>query len=273
MFVGAAFQGDLTSEYLADRPWPSDGNPRDLTELQLRRRLSRCDTSKSLRTWLREFAQSIGFYGGRYLHLGHAPDGAREAAARPIRMLSTAINDDTGAASCTWPHDDPAIGKARTCFAPFVWSTRAAADLSERQRVWLNAERMRGVGAGIAVPIQDYQAGPAFLSLFGIDEAESVRLLDERCAQLAFLGAQFHAQAKDIVPLTDAATKRTLLTHREIECLRLAAIGSTVSASAAALGIASRTVEFHLGNAVTKLSAVNKIHAVAIATSNRLIAL
>ncbi len=140
------------------------------------------------------------------------------------------------------------------------------------QRDWLDSERARGIGAGIALPVQDYLAGPAYLSLFGVDEAQAVRLLEERAPELAFTAAQFHALAKILLPIADASNAPPPLTHREIECLRLAAIGWTVSASATALGIAGRTVEFHLGNAVGKLSAVNKIHAVAIATSGRLIA-
>ena len=237
------------------------------------RELHRCRNAESLRKWFRSFAQSVGFYGGRYLHLGHLPSGGREAAVRPIRFLSTAGNEGADGFSSGWKFDDPSIAIARSAFAPFAWSTRGGAALSDRQRAWMSAERVRGVSAGIAVPIQDYESGPAYLSLFGVDEAHAVGLLAERAAEFAFVGARFHAHAKATLPTADSAANQAALTHREIECLRLAAIGWTVSASATALGIAGRTVEFHLGNAAGKLNAVNKIHAVAIATSKRLIAL
>lgn len=235
--------------------------------------LNGCQSPDALRKWLREFARGLGFYGGRYLHLGHLPctsgHGERD---RPIRFLSTATSESATSEADAWLFDDPSIAAVRSSFEPFAWSTRGGVEMTQGQRDWLDSERARGIGAGIALPVQDYLAGPAYLSLFGVDEAQAVLLLEERAPELAFTAARFHALAKMLLPIADTNNAPPILTHREIECLRLAAIGWTVSASAAALGIAGRTVEFHLGNAVGKLSAVNKIHAVAIATSGRLIA-
>jgi PAS domain S-box-containing protein len=55
------------------------------------------------------------------------------------------------------------------------------------------------------------------------------------------------------------------LTEKEKECLRWVSLGKTASESGIILGRSSRTVEFHLNNAVRKLGVVNKIQAVAIA--------
>lgn len=61
------------------------------------------------------------------------------------------------------------------------------------------------------------------------------------------------------------------LTAREIECIRLAAQGLTIGETASRIQVAERTVEFHLGNAVRKLGASNKLRAVVIALQLKLI--
>jgi DNA-binding CsgD family transcriptional regulator len=61
------------------------------------------------------------------------------------------------------------------------------------------------------------------------------------------------------------------LTAREIECIRWAALGLTTADTARELGVAERTVEFHLANAIRKLGAPNKIRAVVIAVQQSLI--
>lgn len=61
------------------------------------------------------------------------------------------------------------------------------------------------------------------------------------------------------------------LTAREIECIRLAALGLTTGETAQRIEVAERTVEFHLGNAMRKLGATNKLRAVVIAIQRKLI--
>lgn len=61
------------------------------------------------------------------------------------------------------------------------------------------------------------------------------------------------------------------LTAREIECIRLAAQGLTISETARQIQVAERTVEFHLGNAMRKLGAANKLRAVVVALRLKLI--
>jgi len=62
------------------------------------------------------------------------------------------------------------------------------------------------------------------------------------------------------------------LTPREIECLTWAARGKTTEEIALILHRSSETVDFHLSNAMLKLDARNRAHAVAIACVRGLIA-
>lgn len=68
----------------------------------------------------------------------------------------------------------------------------------------------------------------------------------------------------------DEAT-RTALSAKELECLNWVSVGKTAWETAIIMDRSQRTVEFHLVNAMRKLGAANKIHAVVIAVRNGLI--
>ncbi len=103
------------------------------------------------------------------------------------------------------------------------------------------------------------------------DEAE--RLVRLNGPELIYAAAEFHEWAKGVMPSFGHETERMALTAREIECLRLAALGWTSAQSATSLKVTPRTVEFHLYNAATKLAAPNRVAAVALAVSRGLIVL
>lgn len=63
------------------------------------------------------------------------------------------------------------------------------------------------------------------------------------------------------------------LRPRELEVLRLVAQGRSNKAIAAALGLAERTVKFHLSGAMARLGAANRAEAVALAAQHGLIEL
>lgn len=233
--------------------------------------LSGCSKAADLKDWLKRFARGLGFYGARYIHLGHVLSGVgADRLSRPARYLSTMVQDEFGPDGGNWIECDPAVSRIRLSFTPFPWSTEPARDATESQRIWLDAERQRGIGAGLAVPVQDYVAGPAYLSFFGVDEATAVRLMEERAPELAFVSAQFHALAKSLLNVSGGLPDATL-TPREIDCLRLAALGRTTSQIGKDLNISENTVEFHLKKVNRKLGSGSKLRAVAIAVSAGLI--
>lgn len=233
--------------------------------------LSGCSKAADLRDWLRRFARELGFYGARYIHLGHVLSGVgTDRESRPARYLSTMAQDDFGPDGGNWIDCDPAVSRIRLSFTPFPWSTQPSRGATDTQRAWLESERRLGIGAGLAVPVQDYVAGPAYLSFFGVDEATAVRLMEERAPELAFVSAQFHALAKSLLSVNGGQPEATL-TPREIDCLRLAALGRTTAQIGKDLSISENTVEFHLKKVNRKLGSGSKLRAVAIAVSAGLI--
>ncbi|TGX48729.1 LuxR family transcriptional regulator [Sphingomonas gei] len=227
-------------------------------------RLDLCMSALDLRGWLLKYARSLGFYGARYIQLGRPCWGLEESEPGcAIRYLSTSSQADREDEH--WIASDPAIGRIRGAYEPFSWSTRTGASLTPHQRGWLDGERARGVDAGLVLPVQDSAGCPAYLSLFGFDESSIQSLIEKRAPEMAFLAGQFHALAKRLVPIAEWVGRAPRLSNRELECLRLAALGQTVDESGQTLGISGRTVEFHLRNSLEKLGASSKLRAVVLA--------
>jgi DNA-binding CsgD family transcriptional regulator len=112
--------------------------------------------------------------------------------------------------------------------------------------------------------VQDYAYGPSLLNLYG----PRGRAPDPGALMLAAVEVHMAARA---LPGQTAAD--SLLNAREIEVLRLAAIGRTEQETAHSLSLSRRGVQFHLARAMEKLGAANKTAAVATAVSAGLIGL
>lgn len=221
--------------------------------------INSCKSAIDLRAWLLQFARSLGFYGARYIHIG-TRWWSLEQIEMPLRFLST--SDRSEDEDRDWLARDPCVAKVQNAFAPFAWSTRPNARVNDTQRLWLERERARGISAGVAVPVQDSAGGPAYLSFFGNDERTVADLVETQAPELAFVAAQFHALSKTMVAPAEWAPA---LDKRDIEVLRLAALGKTYGESAAEMGVSGRTVEYHLRKVSEKLGAVTKTRAVVIA--------
>lgn len=108
--------------------------------------------------------------------------------------------------------------------------------------------RLRSVACVIRDPVTGHRRAIGCVTdvtdLAVIDQADAMAGLAEGKAEISGAG-----------PLTD----------RERECLRWVSVGKTAWETAVIMGRSPRTIEFHLGNAMKKLSASNKIHAAVIA--------
>jgi DNA-binding CsgD family transcriptional regulator len=248
--------------------WPVSRTP------AVSRDASPCEPSpqeEPLQDSLSQLARELGFQGAVYVHLGHAVRAISHAGAVvPLRFVASSVFDrrlylETGALEV-----DAQLARAVRTNTPYVWTTAHDPRNSEGQRQ-LNARlRGRGIQAGVAAPVQDFAAGPAYVSFYSAFAGEAERGVRERAASLAFAAGDFHIRAKGATP-TLAQAARPLLTSREIDCLRLAALGLTAQETATALDVTVRTVEFHLKNAAEKFGACNKVRAVALAVSQGLI--
>lgn len=265
MFAGCALQHQVSHALHIDaigETWASDV-PLAATMVSVTE-LESCQSPDAMGEWLARCAQTFGFSGARYIHLGHRIQLRGLPERPPLRFVST-----FGTVKDPWRPGDPAVPEIFVSFHPFEWTTRDDLELPDRQRAWLSVERARGVEAGIAIPVQDYLSGPAYLSLLGGTEVNAAATVRAESRHLVHLAIGFHGRVKALFPAGNEGM--SVLTDREISCLRHAASGANVPQTASSLGIATRTVELYFARAVRKLGASNRIHAVALALSSGLI--
>ncbi|MEH0196582.1 LuxR C-terminal-related transcriptional regulator [Caulobacter sp. CCNWLY153] len=230
------------------------------------------DALEVVRADLAVLARKHGFVGGVYMHIGHRrPISELQAELLPLRQeprqLIASGGIDEGLYRRRGYLDlDPLAARAAAGFTPFAWSVEQLAEADPNGRPVLRALDAWGVRSGMAAPIQDYAAGPAFVTLF---RGESVtEFVEEAAAALLLAAARLHAVVR---AAPDAQVKG--LSHRELEVLRQAAMGRTEQETAASLALSRRGVQFHLARAGEKLDARNKTAAVARAVSAGLISL
>src|SRR5690606_24135470 len=104
----------------------------------------------------------------------------------------------------------------------------------------------------------------------GDDDAADVELCAAQAVFEALGAAPALADLKRL-PHPAQAQRRSPLTRREREVLRLIALGRTNKAIAACLSISERTVDRHVGNILARLDAPSRAAATAIAIERRLL--
>jgi LuxR family transcriptional regulator len=164
---------------------------------------------------------------------------------------------------------------AATCAAsdtPFIWLPDddrffSPAHLSPRHRVAVRGFFRRfNVSAAITTPVHLDGHGVGFVSWFACGvESPAV---DE----WADIAPRLHRVARDFLAALPglAAPEQgggaADLSQREIECLRWSALGKSAEEIAELIGRSAETARFHLKNAVRKLGANNRVHAIALAS-------
>jgi LuxR family transcriptional activator of conjugal transfer of Ti plasmids len=212
----------------------------------------------------------LGFDGLTCIALigDHSPD-ARPGAERAVSLWSTGVSTwptrycEAGYASC-----DPRVTLSSRRLTPVIWDTAdVESDAPLTRRFLAEAARQRAL-SGFAVSFRhatDWRVVVAFDS--GISPLD-----DLRCASivaimgnLMLIAAQLHERVlrprRDT--LSDGGRDAGNLTHREQQCLRMAANGLTSGDIGGKLGIAERTVNFHMNNVLRKMDALNRPEAIA----------
>lgn len=153
---------------------------------------------------------------------------------------------------------------------PFLWDCAPDSvawqgrPLSPEQQAVLHLYHDEVCG-GLTVPVR--RAGKTgYVSWCSRDRGRLRRRYQETLSSVHLISHTFMRQLdclNDVHELRDH--RKGPLTARELECLTWAARGKTTAEIADLLHRSSETVEFHLTNAMAKLDARNRAHAVAIA--------
>ena len=158
---------------------------------------------------------------------------------------------------------DPILYRAEQELMPFAWDTANWPDkLTKQQQIIFNSLRSIDVEKGVAVSVR----GPLhkfYVLCMSLRENDRLlrKLLSERCPELLALVVESCVSIEKLDVRDRTEVPR--LSQREIECLYWVSEGKTAWETAHILEVSERTVNFHLGNAMSKLDTHSK-HRAAI---------
>lgn len=160
---------------------------------------------------------------------------------------------------------DPRVTLTHDRSAPLAWQhAGTAAELA--RGTFAASATASGIGSGLAMSLRQAHGERAIIAwdrrTVQPDPARTAKIRDE-LASLALLGCLLHERILGAHWPAPDTPRSAMLTDRERECLTRAACGLTSADIGAKLGIAERTVNFHMGNIVRKLGVLNRAEAIA----------
>jgi DNA-binding CsgD family transcriptional regulator len=163
---------------------------------------------------------------------------------------------------------DPVIQGVRAFDAPFEWD-QAPANTTPAQLQLFDEAAQFGIHCGFAIPFRDSGHPIAAMTIVASEPPGAFR----RCVQanrptLQLMAVFVHLHARRIL-FAGRVVAGVRLSRRELECLRWAARGKSAWEIGRILGIARRTVSFHLDNAKAKLGVRTICQAVARIAADR----
>jgi DNA-binding CsgD family transcriptional regulator len=214
---------------------------------------------------LRPILSEAGFDGLTCIVLAPAYAGRQRA----LYLWSTApMSWATKYRECGYARVDPRVTMTAQRLSPVIWDAADAESDWSVRRFLADAARF-GVRSGFAVSFRDASDTRVVVALDStlspISEARFASVVG-KLGTLMLLAVALHERVlrprcnalADAVP-GDAHG----LTHREGQCLRMAASGLTSGDMGNKLGIAERTVNFHMRNVLRKMEALNRPEAIA----------
>ena len=162
---------------------------------------------------------------------------------------------------------DPTVAHAVVSTKPVLWSDEVFANAAN---LWEDA-RGHGLQIGWAQPVHDIKGTASLLTLARSHDAMSSLEVGDMAPQLAWLAQAVHETLTNVLASRPDSPSAITLTAREMDVLRWAGDGKTAAETSDILGIAERTVVFHIDNALRRLGAVNKTAGVLKAAMLRLI--
>lgn len=154
---------------------------------------------------------------------------------------------------------DPVVALMRRQPDVFRWSDAFECDgLAREGKEVIEQAKEFGLCAGIAFPMFTLDGTRILVSLGGPE----LDVSDENLQQLVLLSNYALGRALQLSVGQTRDRRRRVLTSREIECLRWAALGKSEWEISQILGISEHTSEKHLLNAKSKLGAANRTQAV-----------
>ncbi len=171
---------------------------------------------------------------------------------------------------------DPRLRANWASTLPLVWDQTTLRGPGVGANAFLDDALAHGIGSGVSYMFRaapDCHVFIAFSARTARNDALRLHAIRRNLADLVLFGHYFHAffMRDSLDRGTRALPRRTPLSRRETECVRLAARGMTTDDIAVKLDIRARTVQFHFDRVRSKLGAANRQEAIAIAVQRNLL--
>lgn len=169
---------------------------------------------------------------------------------------------------------DPVIRRARIESGLFSWGgDPPRATGTREQRIFFDEAMTFGIKSGVTVPIKGGFGQIAAFTMSTDEAHRPIDLLVNDCGDiLQLVGLYFHAHAMaKLQNVASSSETESILSQRERQCLAWIARGKTVVDTSVLVGIAPRTVVYHLENARQKFSASSIAQCVAEAVRRDLL--
>lgn len=165
---------------------------------------------------------------------------------------------------------DPVVRYAHSTSLPAIWADEIFHDTKSAQ-FWEEAKAF-GLSQGLSFAVHDQ---PGVTGIFSLGRDKPLDLPEPDMAALIGRAQLFAAMLHQAVSRLNLPkllpSPDVSLTPRERECLIWTGDGKTAWEIGRILGIAERTVVFHMNNAIQKLGATNKTQAIVRAVSLKLL--
>lgn len=211
---------------------------------------------------IRRWARDLGFDGVSTFAL---PRSDQATPVEPVLWSTWGESWLARYAAERWFDVDPRLAPTLVHGLPCLWDGGTIA-ADERPQRFFDAAACEGIRSGLAIPMSSPRGSAvvAFDSSASPIDTERRNAILGRLDDALWLARAIHTCRRPMrersAPASGASRQ---LSERERSCLALSASGLTSRDIAGKLGIASRTVDFHIGNVLAKLSALNRHEAIA----------
>ncbi len=171
---------------------------------------------------------------------------------------------------------DPRVLCSFESCLPFIWDQASERGKDRRTDDFLDDAMAHGVASGVSFALHVILPARTIFALNSsaplIDDARRQEIA-RNLGDIVLFGQYFQELfvkaflERGLAPPSQGAP----LSPREVECLKLSSHGLTSPDIGNKLGISERTVNFHFGNILSKLAALNRNEAIAMAVRRGLI--
>jgi LuxR family transcriptional regulator, quorum-sensing system regulator LasR len=167
-------------------------------------------------------------------------------------------------------HDvDPIASHCRHHAHPLVWD--AATFVTERQHQFYEDGCHYGLNSGISYPIHGPQGQAGLFCLASSDKTASARIDTQTRASMALLRDYLCESHLKMIRIDKVWQSTTVLTPRELECLKWVTAGKTTWEMSRILSCSEATVNFHISNVTKKFGVQTRRQAAIRAISEGLV--